>query len=919
MAEILKWKQGRFRQNLLGKRVDYSGRSVIVVWPQLKMNECWLPKIMALTLFKPFVIGKLIENEVAYNVKHAEKVIEEKGKEVWDSLDEVIEWKYVLLNRAPTLHRLWIQAFKPVLIEWKAIQLHPLCCTAFNADFDWDQMAVHLPLTQEAQDEASEVMVTSKNMLNPSNWEPIVAPSQDMLLGCYYLTKISNEELKYSFDWIEQAACSYEAGWITLHTPINVRINKEIVKTTYGRLLFNEIIPDELWFINETMLKGSVKKILAKSFDLFWSEKTAFFSDRIKNIWYKYATLSGLSISKDDMKVPENKTELMKSWEEKIKTIQKKFWNWFMTEKERYDQSVKVWNQIKGIIEKEMPSYFDDSNHIHHMIVSGARWNWWNVTQLCWMKWLVASPSWKIIELPIKANYKEWLSVLEYFINTHSWRKWKADTALKTAQSWYLTRRLVDAAQNILVREEDCNSIGYEEVSKFWSKNSFRESFEEKIYGKYTAKDILVGNKVLLPAWSLINKINLSLIKDNNIESIFIRSVLTCETEWWVCQKCYWLDLWYNEIAVIGTPIWIIAAQSIWEPGTQLTMRTFHTWWVAKEGWDITQGLTRVDELFEARNPKYEAHISMVNGVITSLKYAEKEVILSITANDLEVKEYYLPENDFKVLVKKWEKVQDKHILAKSPDNKNKVVNVRAWIVDRIENNVIYIKDETPQVVTYNIEFGRNIIVSQGANIEIWDKITEWHINIHKLMEIAWPLKTQSYIVNDIKEIYTSQGQTVNSKHIELIVRQMFSKVKITNAWDSSFFPGDIVDIIKFKKENDKLGKEWLKQAIGTRLLLGLTKISLFTESWLSAASFQETVRVLVEASVSKKIDTLDWLKENVIIGRLIPTLKYFENNTNIWSFFWQDQEEDVENPSYSNKRDDYENSVWMEDYASIN
>ncbi|MDD2487252.1 MAG: DNA-directed RNA polymerase subunit beta' [Candidatus Gracilibacteria bacterium] len=917
LAEILKGKQGRFRQNLLGKRVDYSGRSVIVVGPQLKMNECGLPKIMALTLFKPFVIGKLIENEVAYNVKHAEKVIEEKGKEVWDALDEIIEGKYVLLNRAPTLHRLGIQAFKPVLIEGKAIQLHPLCCTAFNADFDGDQMAVHLPLTQEAQNEASSVMVTSKNMLNPSNGEPIVAPSQDMLLGCYYLTKINEEEIVYSFSGIDGVACSYEAGGITLHTPINVRINGEIVKTTYGRLLFNEIIPEELGYINETMVKGSVKKILARSFELFGSEKTAFFSDRIKNIGYKYATLSGLSISISDMIVPENKGELMKEGEEKIKGIQKKFWNGFMTEKERYEQSIKVWNNVKNIIEKEMPTYFDSKNHIHHMIASGARGNWGNVTQLCGMKGLVASPSGKIIELPIKANYKEGLSVLEYFINTHSGRKGKADTALKTAQSGYLTRRLVDAAQNILVREEDCNSLNYEEVYKDGPKSSFRESFEEKIYGKYIAKDILVGNKVLFPAGTLIDKKVLGEIKDNNIGVLSIRSITTCETEGGVCQKCYGLDLGYNGVVEIGTPIGIIAAQSIGEPGTQLTMRTFHTGGVAKEGGDITQGLTRVDELFEARNPKYESHISYVSGVITSLKYAEKEVVLKITANDLETKEYYLPEENYKVLVKKGEKVTDKHILAKSPDNKNKVINIRAGIVDKIENGTIFIVDEAPQVVTYNIEFGRNIIVSEGDKIDIGDKITEGHINIHKLMDLAGPLKTQSYIVNDIKEIYTSQGQTVNSKHIELIVRQMFSKVKITNAGDSSFFPGDIVDIIKFKKENDKIGKSGGKQAIGTRLLLGLTKISIFTESWLSAASFQETVRVLVEASVSKKIDTLDGLKENVIIGRLIPTLKYFENNTNIGSFFGDNGEPEESDNIFEERG--LEKDAGYENYASIN
>lgn len=886
LAEVLKGKQGRFRQNLLGKRVDYSGRSVIVVWPNLAMNECWLPKTMALTLFKPFVIGKLIEREIAYNVKHAEKVIEEKGKDVWDALDDVIVGKHVLLNRAPTLHRLWIQAFRPVLIEWKAIQLHPLCCTAFNADFDWDQMAVHLPLTQEAQNEAKELMTTSKNMLNPANWEPIVAPDKDMLLGVYFLTKIIWEDVKCSFTSIEDTACAYESGWITWHDPINVRLKWQIIKTTYGRLLFNEIIPEELGFVNETMIKWVVKKLLAKSFELLGSEETAFFSDRIKNIGYKYATLSWLSISKDDMFIPTNKEELIKEWEEKIKNIQKKFWNWFLTEKERYSQSIKVWTEIKNVIEKQMPTYFDPSNHIYHMITSWARGNWWNVTQLCWMKWLVASPTGKIIELPIKANYKEWLSVLEYFINTHSWRKGKADTALKTAQSGYLTRRLVDAAQNILVREQDCSTIAFEEINRHSQKTLFKETYEEKIYGKYLAKDVEKDWKVLLQSDTLIDKWALQIIKDNWIDIVYIRSVLTCETEWWVCQKCYWLDLGYNKLVTIWTPVGIIAAQSIWEPWTQLTMRTFHSGWVAKEGWDITAGLTRVEELFEARNPKHESLIAPFDWTIKSIVTQEKEIMVTIIADSLESKEYYLSDENYKILVKKWDKVEEKQVLAKSNDSKNKILSVRSWKVEKVDSNVIIIKDIEPQKAEFAIEFWKNIIAREGNKVETWDKLTEWHINIHKLMELAGPLKTQSYIVNDVKEIYTSQWQTVNSKHIELIIRQMFSKVKITNAWDTSFFPWDIVDIISFKKENDKMSKKWLKQAIGTQLLFGLTKISIFTDSWLSAASFQETVRVLVEASVSSKIDPLYWLKENVIIGRLIPTLKYFNNNKNIWDFY---------------------------------
>lgn len=915
LAEVLKGKQWRFRQNLLGKRVDYSGRSVIVVWPNLAMNECGLPKVMALTLFKPFVIGKLIEKEIAYNVKHAEKVIEEKGKEVWDALDEVIEGKHVLLNRAPTLHRLWIQAFKPILIEWKAIQLHPLCCTAFNADFDWDQMAVHLPLTQEAQKEAEEIMITSKNMLNPSNGEPIVAPWQDMQLGCYYLTKIIWDEAISSFASLEDATYAYDSKAITLHTPINVRIDWQITKTTYWRLIFNTILPKEFWYVNETLNKSVIKRLLAKSFDMFWSEETAFLSDKIKNIGYKYATISWLSISVWDMTIPDNKGELIKEWEEKIKWIQKKYWNWFLTENERYEQSVKVWMEIKNVIEKEMPKYFDQSNHIHHMIASWARGSWWNVTQLCWMKWLVASPTWKIIELPIKANYKEWFSVLEYFINTHSWRKGKADTALKTAQSGYLTRRLVDAAQNIMVREHDCWTVSYEDIYRNEKIRTFKESFEEKVYWKFLAKDVIVDWKILVPSDTMIDKNIIALLKEKSVDMVSIRSIVTCETEGWVCQKCYGIDLGYNDMVAIWTPVWIIAAQSIWEPGTQLTMRTFHSWWVAKEGWDITQGLTRVEELFEARSPKYESVIAPFNWTVSEVKMWEKNIILTFIANELESKEYYFPNESYKAAVKKWDKVEEKQLLAKSTDSKNKITALRAWKVDKIDENMIVIKDLEPQKVTFELEYWRNVLVSSWDKVEIWDKITEWHINIQKLMEIAGPLKTQNYIVNDIKEIYTSQWQTVNSKHIELIVRQMFSKIKITNAWDTSFFPWDIVDIIRFKKENDDMVRAWTRQAIWSQLLLWLTKISLFTDSWLSAASFQETVRVLVEASVSKKIDKLDWLKENVIIWRLIPTLKYYNNNKNIGWFYEDDMAEAAEIRWEMWLADD----VSLEDYANFN
>jgi len=893
LADVLKGKQGRFRQNLLGKRVDYSGRSVIVVGPKLKMNECGLPKTLALILFRPFVIGKLIEQEMAYNVKHAEKIIEEKGKEVWDALDNVIEGKHVLLNRAPTLHRLGIQAFKPVLIEGKAIQLHPLCCTAFNADFDGDQMAVHLPLTEEAQREARELMITSKNMLNPSNGEPIVMPEKDMILGCYYLTRLAPGEATLAFSSGEDATHAYDNKAITLHTPIKLRINGEIITTTYGRFLFNEIIPKELGYVNDTLSKSVLKKLLARSFLIFGSEETAFFSNEIKNIGFKYATISGLTISKDDMIIPDTKHTFIKDGEEKIKEIQKRFWNGFLTEKERYEQSVKVWSKVKGEIEKVMKPFFKAENPIYNMIDSGARGNWGNLTQLCGMKGLVASPSGKTIELPIKSNLKEGFSTLEYFIATHGGRKGKADTALKTAQSGYLTRRLVDAAQNILIRSDDCGTHHYEEIVKATSKTIFGESFEERIYAKFLAKDAMVGKTVIAPAGTVISKELIKTFTEANVESVCVRSILTCETEEGVCQKCYGLDLAHNDLAEFGTPIGIIAAQSIGEPVTQLTMRTFHSGGVATVGGDITTGLTRVEELFEARNPKYESAISELVGEVALIQHEGKNVVVTIQAHELATKDYYVPDDSYVIQVKKGDKITEKQILAKSKESKVKVNAEQCGVVIKIENGVISIRDEEPQTREYMVESGRNLLVQEGDSVQIGDKLTEGHINIHHLMEIAGVLKTQLYIVGEIKGIYSSQGQTVNSKHIELIIRQMFSKVKITNAGDSSFFPGDIVDIIKFKKENDVMSASEQKQAIGTQLLLGLTKISLFTDSWLSAASFQETVRVLVDASTARKIDKLEGLKENVIIGRLIPTLSYFENNRDVGEYFGTESEDE--------------------------
>ncbi len=877
LTEVLKWKQGRFRQNLLWKRVDYSARSVIVVWPSLKMDECWIPKKIALILFKPFIIARLIEEGYVYNVKHAEKYIENWNKEVWDALDDVIEWRYVLLNRAPTLHRLSIQAFKPVLIEWKAIQLHPLTCTAFNADFDWDQMAIHLPLTKKAQDEARELMVTSKNLLSSASWEPIVTPSQDMILWCYYITSINPDGAWTGniYPSIREVSYAYDDNKLDIRSLIKVRLDSEIIETTYGRLLFNEIVPKELWYINESLKKWVLKRILSDSFEKLWAEITAKFVDDIKNFGYKYATVSGLSISVSDMVVPDNKKKLLEDASEKVKYIQKRHWLGFMTEQEKYAQSIVVWAEVKKVIEKEMKDWFSPKNHIYNFIDSWARWNWWNITQLCWMKWLVASTTGKTIELPIKSTLKEWFSTLEYFIATHGWRKGKSDTALKTAQSWYLTRRLVDSSQNIIVKEEDCWTLHYKEVSRNDKKLSFTDSFEDRIYGNTLAKDILDKKwNVLVEAGVILDNNIIKIINDNKIDDISIRSILTCETEWWVCRHCYGLDLWLNKKTEIGTPVWVIAAQSIWEPGTQLTMRTFHSWWVAKEGWDMTQGLARVEELFEARNPKVVAEIADIDWIV-KLEFNDKWKTIKITAQKLEEEEYYFWEN-FELAVKVWQEVKAKQIIARNKAERQRIVTTFAWKVVTAKTWMIVVKDINNREFEYDFDLWRTILVESGEKVKKWQKLTDGYLSLQKLMNIAWVLETQKYIVREIKAIYASQWQTVNSKHIEIIVRQMFSRVRVLDKWDTEFFPWDIIDIIKFNKSNNKLLKEGKKPWIWERLLLGITKISLHTESWLSAASFQETVRWLVESSVSWKIDKLIELKENVIIGRLIPAWKQY-------------------------------------------
>jgi DNA-directed RNA polymerase subunit beta' len=571
-----------------------------------------------------------------------------------------------------------------------------------------------------------------------------------------------------------------------------------------------------------------------------------------------------------------------------------------MTEEEKYSQSIAIWAEVKKVIEWKMKDWFKETNHIYNLIDSWARWNWWNITQLCWMKWLVASTTWKTIELPIKSTLKEWFSTLEYFIATHGWRKGKSDTALKTAQSWYLTRRLVDSSQNIIIKEDDCWTLHNKEISRNDKKMSFSASFEDRIYSNTLAKDVNTSDwKLLLEAWTIIDKDTVKILNKNKIEKVFIRSILTCETEWWVCKACYWLDLWLNKKTEIGTPVWVIAAQSIWEPGTQLTMRTFHSWWVAKEWWDMTQGLARVEELFEARIPKIAAEIADVDWTV-KIEYTDNWKTVKLTANTIEEEEYYFWE-EFEIAVKEWQEVKAKQIIARNKEKRQRITSTYAWKVIKVSSWVIIIKDIDKKVFEYNFDLWRTILLDSWEKVKRWQKITDGYLNLSKLMLVAWVLNAQKYIVTEIKSIYASQWQTVNAKHIEIIVRQMFSRVRVLDKWNTEFFPWDIIDIIKFNKANNNLLKEGKKPWIWERLLLGITKISLHTDSWLSAASFQETVRWLVESSVSWKIDKLVELKENVIIGRLIPAWKQYRklHNEEIeWDNDYFDASEDSINTS---------------------
>jgi len=871
LSDMLKGKQGRFRQNLLGKRVDYSGRSVIVVGPKLKLHQCGLPKEMALKLFKPFVIGDLIKHELAHNVKSAEKLIDWGRREVWDALDRVIDGRYVLLNRAPTLHRLGIQAFQPVLIEGKAIQLHPLACPAFNADFDGDQMAVHVPLSTAAQTEARELISAARNMLKPTAGEPTVTPTQDMVLGCYYLTMPKDNEKGegMAFASISEAVNAYRQQFVTLHAKVKCRVDGVIHETTIGRVILNSFFPTEIDYINETFGKGQLKRLLLDAFEVTTEERVARLCDDLKRIGFKFATKSGLTIALNDVIIPDAKHAEIVAGDEEVRQINNQYWKGLLTDDERYQHTLSIWTDAKNAISKSMKEGFEKDNDIYIMVDSGARGNWGQITQLAGMKGLVANPAGKTIELPVKSSLKEGFTILEYFTATHGGRKGKSDTALKTAEAGYLTRRLVDAVQDIIVKENECGTKYFFSITRAESEK-IGEKMSERLFGRTLAEPLThpKTGEVIADAGAEVDRDLSRLIDEQQLDNIVVRSVLTCETENGVCQHCYGRDLGTNKTAEIGAAVGIIAAQAIGEPGTQLTMRTFHMGGVAGEG-DITQGLTRVEELFEARTPKSQAILAEVSGKAKVIKKDGKTIVI-ITSAGTSTDSYDVPMT-YKSDVKEGQQVRAKQIIARATDSKITIKAKHGGFIDAISNGKIIVRHGEAMEVEYEIPGRTMLRVKTGDMVHVGDQLTAGHQNLRRLFELTDEYTVQRYIVKEAQSIYAAQGQTINDKHIETIVRQMMAKVRIVDQGDTSLLPGEVADVIRFRKLNAEMKELGKNEATAERLLLGLTRVSLFTDSWLSAASFQETIRVLVEASTTKKPDTLTGLKENVIIGKLIP------------------------------------------------
>jgi DNA-directed RNA polymerase subunit beta' len=871
LADMLKGKQGRFRQNLLGKRVDYSGRSVIVGGPNLKLHQCGLPKKMALELFKPFVISKLIGREYAHNVRSANRLIEQGRTEVYDILEEVTKEHYVLLNRAPTLHRLGFQAFLPVLIEGKAIKIHPLVCPAFNADFDGDQMAVHVSLTPDAQKEAREIMLSSRNLLKPASGEPIMGPNQDMVLGCYWLTRIHPNEKGEGgvFADHKEAILAYQSGLLSLKAKIKIRFgegwgNKGLTETCVGRVMFNEVLPEGMRFVNEVMDKKTLQKVVQICYRDFGIERTAQLLDDIKSLGFHYVTKSGISWGMDDLRVPEIKKELLKAADEEVLKTFDMYQQGLLTGHERQNRVIEIWAEVRDKVTEAVTTSLDEYGTVYQMVNSGARGSVSQIAQMAGMKGLVTNPAGEVIELPARDSFKEGLNILEYFISTHGSRKGMTDTALRTADAGYLTRRLVDVAQDIVVNGDDCGATEGRVITRA-SSEALGRPLARRIFGRVLAKDIKNDQgEVIAKAGEYIDDRTAEKIDKAGVSGVEVRTVLRCLLTRGICAKCYGFDLGFNRPVNPGAAVGIVAAQAIGEPGTQLTMRTFHTGGIA--GLDITQGLPRVEELLEAREPKGQAALSEINGIVAAVKTSSKESVLRIEAKDIAKDEYLL--DTPKLQLKDGETVAEGDPLF--TNEQGEVVKAKAGGIVKLASDKLTVIRESENFKEYTVPAGFNLTVKEGDLVHKGQALTEGNLNLHQVFDYRGIEECQDYIIREVQEIYASQGQNVNEKHIEIIVRQMFSKVRISDAGDTDLLVGDLVDKSRFALANMKVGENGRK-AQYDQLLMGITKSSLNTESFLAAASFQETTRVLIEAAVSAKTDYLRGLKENVIIGKLIP------------------------------------------------
>lgn len=880
LSDILRGKQGRFRQNLLGKRVDYSGRSVIVVGPDLDLSQCGLPKVMALELFKTFVIARLIADGHVYNVKNATKLIEQKDPIVWDILEQVTAKHYVMLNRAPTLHRLGIQAFLPVLIEGKALQIHPLVCQAFNADFDGDQMAVHVPLSANAIKEAGDIMLSSKNLLKPASGEPIVTPRFDMILGCYYITDMRKltENIKV-YSGKNEAIMAWQTGNITLKTIVKIRMTAEIiesdtevndkgdykiVETCVGRILFNNTLPEGFGFVNRTVDAKVMKKIVAEVFKVHGSEQTAQLLDRIKALGFEYATISGMSIGIDDIKVPKEKEGIIAKAQEKIEETETLLRRGLITPAEKRIKSIDTWSDARSQIESKMVGAYEKDNPVMTYVTSGTRGSVAQLIQMAGMKGLVVNPAGEIIEIPIISNYREGLTVFEYFISSHGSRKGRSDTSLRTSDAGYLTRRLVDVAQEIIVRAEDCGSEEGMNMIRSESEE-FGETFAARIDGRVATHTVKDGNKVLIKAGEEITKEKSLEIEASSVESVLVRSVAFCKERHGICQKCYGRDLATGKVVEMGVTAGVIAAQAIGEPGTQLTMKTFHLGGVSGE--DITSGLPRVEELFEARRPKFEAPISEISGLIKVSKGREGN-ILDITSDEDQVEVLDIPEG-YELVVKDKDEIKAKKAVAICKDRKAVRTTIAGQV--KIGKGKLTITSHDKLCASYVVNPGLTLLIKSGERVEKGQVLAEGHLNLSSVLQLRGKEEAIKYIIKEVKSIYMSQGQTINDKHLEVIIKQNLSKFRIVDEGDGELVPGQVVDLIELEKENEKLKKANKKEAKAESIIMGITRVALKTESFLSAASFQETTGVLINAAIRGAVDELRGLKENVIIGKLIP------------------------------------------------